>query len=99
MKKMVLAPLLAFAVNAQAGGFYTVNDLRTKPESVQIGYITGVADGLLRKSDNTICFVESMTIGQIVAVANKFMNEHPESFHLTAASHIDMALMKAFPCK
>ena len=58
-------------------------------------YVTGVADTI----DNLWCSSSSVTVGQIVKVVSKYLENNPEKLHLSASSLIMAALMQAFPCE
>lgn len=44
------------------------------------------------------CFPKQVTLGQIVQIVNKYLNENPEKLHFAAAPLIGAALVAAFPC-
>ena len=49
--------------------------------------------------DMKFCVDSRVTNGQLVAVVLKFLNDHPEITHLSAAGLIYGALSKSFPCR
>lgn len=60
-----------------------------------MGYITGVADAL----GTSVCLPDNVTIAQLGAVVTKYLNEHPDQWHLTGSHLIESALRTIFPCK
>jgi hypothetical protein len=99
--------LLAMTVPAHAG-FESGNSLKgfcdTKgwQEAVCSGYVTGVYDMLEGiSSENAIpplCVPADVTRGQLQAIVLKFLNEHPELLHYSAAALVNIAIRQAFPC-
>lgn len=72
-------------------------------ESFCVGYIAGVADGLETMQElagRKSCTPDAITQGQIRDVVKKYITEHPEKRHYTAASIVIMAIINAYPgCK
>jgi hypothetical protein len=107
---VVAGTLASGSVPALAGGFDSGNDLlddcsaKSGDNPVKagacLGYVTGVADVL---GGGTVidgiraCFVTATT-GQLKDVVLRYLNEHPETRHLVAASLVARALSEAFPC-
>jgi len=68
------------------------------------GYLAGIADahddfvagGLHGKE---WCKPENMKGKQLVRIVTKYLQEHPENLHYTAASLVANAFRKAFPCE
>jgi hypothetical protein len=75
------------------------------------GYIIGVRDAeettqLSLKAANIedkrslrFCVDPKVTNGQLINVVNKFLKDHPELSHLSAAALIQGAFAHSFPCK
>ena len=69
------------------------------------GYVTGTFDAfdalnsLKLSSPPLVCPSQSVTAGQMLAVAQKYLNDHPEDLHYVASSLLLEALGEAFPCK
>jgi hypothetical protein len=61
-----------------------------------MGFIIGVADS---HSDTLVCPPIGVTVGQMVDVARKYLNENPDKLHYAAYTNVAIALMHAFPCK
>ena len=59
------------------------------------GYITAIADTM---SDAKCRFHSGIRIGHVVDVVVKYLREHPETWRDSAASAVEAALRKAFPC-
>jgi len=69
-----------------------------------LGYIQGVADGLIlgrsiRDEEAFFCIPGSATSGQIMRVTKKYLSEHPEKLHQPAVTLVFLALVEAFPCE
>ncbi|MEK6804184.1 MAG: Rap1a/Tai family immunity protein [Nitrospirota bacterium] len=60
-----------------------------------MGYVTGVADSL----GGSICIPESVTISQLGAIVTKYLNEHPDEWHLAGSHLVTKALRVTFPCQ
>ena len=66
-----------------------------------LGYVMGVSDALQMAGLklNVFCAPSSVTAHQELAVVVKYLRDHPETWHYSAASDIGVALAMAFPCK
>jgi len=63
--------------------------------SLFIGYVRGVAD----TGDGVLfCIRNNVTVGQCVAVAEKYLENNPEKWNHEAAPLVIAALQQAFPC-
>jgi hypothetical protein len=69
--------------------------------SFMLGFINGMneADLLLDKAQKVFCLPDGLTAGQAILITNKFMGEHPEDLHRSAAAIIGRALYIAYACK
>ena len=70
--------------------------------SLCLGYVQGIVDAHVSYVEwgvmpPNFCIQRGVTVGQLVKVALKHMNEHPEKLHLTAASLVTNAFAFAFP--
>ncbi len=66
-----------------------------------VGYIAGVADGLMLGKDYGQwkgCLPADSTAQQLEDVTVKFLVEHPAGRHLLASGIVAEALARAFPC-
>lgn len=65
-----------------------------------LGYIMGAADGLsyANNEKRAYCLPASVTAGQVMDVVKRFMIEHPEERHRSAAEVVLIGLMMGFPC-
>ena len=74
------------------------NDNSKDPFMVALydGYVTGVADTLY---DISWCSPGNITIGQVLKIVSKYLNNNPENLHFSAYSLVEQALKEAFPCK
>lgn len=115
MKKFIVLKLtivLLFAVAHSASAAYFNGSLLNKycsseskyEQGMCLGYVVGVVDSFnttnpLQTSKRIICIPTAVTSGQLVLVIKKSMEEHPETFHLSASAHTLSALTAAFPCE
>jgi hypothetical protein len=60
---------------------------------VCMGYVQGVADAYA-----DACPPEDVQAEQVIRVAVKYLNDHPEKLHLNRAALTKAALKQAFPC-
>jgi hypothetical protein len=74
------------------------NDNSKDPFMVALydGYVTGVADTLY---DISWCSPGNITIGQVLKIVSKYLNNNPQNLHSSAYSLVEQALKEAFPCK
>jgi hypothetical protein len=75
-----------------------------------IGYIRGVTDTMITWKEVDIarkatgagpdhpCIPQSASVDELVRVAVKYLDDHPEDLHLPAESLVFGAMRKAFPC-
>lgn len=63
------------------------------------GYVIGISDALDFLDTSSYCPPKSITIGQTIGIAEKYLSNNPEERHLSASSLIIFSLQKAFPCK
>lgn len=68
----------------------------TAKAGVAIGYVMGVSDTL--HNSRVTCLPKAATIGQVVAVVQKFLGNNPAKRHLSADILIEAAIQDAFPC-
>ena len=59
-------------------------------------FLDGVVDTL--EEHSMLCNSNGLTAAQLRAVANKYLNEHPENWNGPAANLVESALRQAFPC-
>ena len=104
---VALACLPASAQGARF--FYTGNELWSLcsgksdyASGVCIGFVAGVADTLAVGTGilglGRACFPEQVTEGQARDVVKRYLEQHPERRHYTAANLVAEALVEAFPC-
>lgn len=100
MRKILLAALMAFTANVQAGlSYFDGNKFFGASEVAKLAYVQGIADAHATLKGELFCVPQNATAGQITDVAKKYLNDHPEDRHLTASSLILFSLKQAFPCK
>jgi hypothetical protein len=93
----------------ESGGLFTGNQFLSlcnlDREGDCLGYVAGVTDTLLSlqaaKPHMGYCIriPAAVTGGQLRDIAVKYLQEHPEERHYTAASEVILAMLNAFPCK
>ena len=106
---ILLALVIGFFFGAGAWGEYVLgkfravgNQYKQVEESGRTNYVTGLLDGIelgsiLDKEEISQLkdYVSQMSINQIKAIVEKYMNEHPEKWHYPVAPLIFQALRKA----
>jgi Rap1a immunity proteins len=89
------------------GGFTTGNDYRNLSEMEQLAYVKGAFDAImiiprgdaLNKNNRIMRIVartEGLQIGQLRAVVNKYLDEHPEDWHMPMGLLFYGAVSNAF---
>jgi hypothetical protein len=68
------------------------------------GYITGVSDaqetiGGTIPAAHIVCVPQEVTVAQEMAIVTRYLEDHPEKRHYSAASLVLSALLVSFPCK
>ncbi|HEV2542930.1 MAG TPA: Rap1a/Tai family immunity protein [Methylobacterium sp.] len=61
------------------------------------GYITGAFDAL--SVARLICPAEGTTTAQLLGIGRKFLNDHPELWHLHPSLVVQAGFQAAFPCR
>jgi hypothetical protein len=64
--------------------------------TLAFGYVLGVSDVMTEAG--TACQPKGATRGQVGDVVSKFLSDHPEQRHLSAAGLVTSAILQAFPC-
>lgn len=101
----LIAPLVFLATPVYAG-FHSGNSLHSicsEPQAsfasgVCLGYVLGLNDTYEATGIKFFCAPETVTAGQLMDIATKYLKDHPEARHYTAASQVSLALSEAFPC-
>ena len=108
---VVLAP--APAQEAKVSAFRNGNELyegctsnNQAKQAYCLGYVAGVID-LQRDAQSTdpaliaikLCVPRGVTLKQVADVVVDYLRRNPKSRHNTAASLVELALMRAWPCK
>jgi hypothetical protein len=92
----------------EARTFYTGNNLLSLCTSNGVletgvcrGFVGGIADAMALDPilGNRACIPVPVTLGQARDVVIRFLEQHPEARHYSAASIVALALAAAFPCK
>ena len=108
MKKLTVILLLAALLPATslAGGYYIEgNELLAWCEADNDacpGYIMGIDDShtaylQVDSMEPKFCIPEGVRANQLVKIAVKFLNDHPEDLHYPASIQVITALFEAFP--
>ena len=103
--------LLIPTTGSSAAGFYNGNRLWTacgsttdgEPPDICTSYVMGAVDSVLSAQDagamaKRICLPAQISGGQLADVVRRYLSEHPEARHYTAASVLWTSLNRAFPC-
>jgi hypothetical protein len=102
MRLLFVFPFVfAASVSAQASViFQTGNEFLRECEPTPTAFCLGVAAGYsdMLAVNGQICKQHSVTVAQVKDVIVKFLREHPENRHYSAASLAGVALTDAFPC-
>ena len=64
-----------------------------------LGYIQGFKEANALTPIPNFCVPDAVTLGQLIKVVVKYMDEHPEELHLLSGLVVREALQKAFPCR
>lgn len=68
------------------------------PSGLCTFYALGVIDRDAISDHPSFCMPSHVTVGQITDVVKKYLRDHPERRHYTAASVVGAAISVAFPC-
>ena len=89
-----------------AFAFLSGNQYRGLSKLEQLGYIEGAFDGIMLvpvsdlKKDTQIMRIEShtdgITVGQLHAIVNKYLDEHPENWNMPMSILFYAAISNAF---
>jgi hypothetical protein len=90
-----LATFAALWEKGRADGNVVYGDENIRKVEYFIGFVNGTA---FATRGRAWCSGEALAIGQISAIAAKFIREHPELWHLNPASLVERALGEVFPC-
>jgi len=101
---LILAACLAGYTNAPAATGVTGNELwsamqadRGTPErQFAVGYVAGALEASWILFFD--CAPPGVTVGQAFGIAKKYIREHPEDRHTSAADMVLGAMTDAFPC-
>ena len=109
--KLLITLLVTLGISMGSyGGFKTGGEVLQTCEDESdimivscIDYLMGVADtfSLVMKTSHVakvICIPPKVNGGQLSKVVVKYLNEHPEDLHYTAAGEVFYAYREAFPC-
>ena len=105
---VALACLPASAQEARA--LYSGNDLWSRCSGkgdLNIGlcggFVVGITDAMMGSgggiSGRRACIPLSVLVEQITDVVKRYLEQHPEQRHYSAASLVAQALSETFPCK
>jgi Rap1a immunity proteins len=94
---LLMSPNIALAATGNSLREYCAGPYHSQKWWMCFGYIGGSLDGF-RAQNIKFCIPPTSDPDQIVAVWNKFLENHPEKSHLLAAALIASAISDAFPC-
>jgi Rap1a immunity proteins len=98
---MVMAVVMPGNSQTTYGAFYSGNELfetcKRNP-AVCLGYVSGSFDAIGGEWGGRTCPPKEVTNVQIRDVVMKFLTDHSEHRHFSAAALIAIALSVAFPC-
>jgi hypothetical protein len=102
-----LSAVSAVASAQDAASFMTGNELKVFCRD-EGAYGRGICSGFASAVSGVVatehfagwraCFPDGVTRGQVSDIMVKFLDDHPEKLHLTAASLTAHAFAEAFPC-
>lgn len=61
-----------------------------------MGFVAGVHDAV---EGRTVCSPDTVTLGQLAAIVEKYLTDNPIMWDMSALDVIELALSKAYPCK
>lgn len=96
MKTILKLMIIAIAFHSSFANAVTGNEYRQMDYTHQVVYISGVFDTY---SGPPACIPEQVSVNQIVAIFNKYLNSHPEEWHFMASGLVYLSIFDAFPCK
>lgn len=103
MRKTILSlTLTLISAGAFGAGNYLNGSQLLEFYSDQANYDTGVFDGYVTgivDFNKGFCVPEEVTSIQLSKVVLKYLTEHPDQLHFSAASLVVPALEEAYPCK
>jgi hypothetical protein len=105
MRYLVAAICVTWLATMPARADFTGNDVKkfcaSQPTGFCLGYIFGSIDTMREYNENHVpvaCLPGGATSEQLIAVARKYLDDHPERLHLRGAALIIGAMIQAFPC-
>jgi hypothetical protein len=108
LRALVVATSLlwpAYTFAQDSSGYLTGGKLyetcTSSSSGICLGYVMGVSDTLNLNAFklNLYCPPKGGSANQELAVVIKYLRDHPETWHYSAASDVGTALATAFPCK
>jgi hypothetical protein len=102
---LIVAVVLLWPASGFCAGFQTGNDLYSECNSPKsspdfntcLAYVEGMADAFAGLP--LVCFPSHVTVGQTVDIVMKYLRDHPEDRHYSAAGEALEALGSVFPCQ
>ena len=78
----------------------TVGNNPSPADYLENGYFTGYVIGVSDMRDRlTICLPQGVTVGQLIAIVQKYLRANPEKWNHGAQDLVLNAFRTAFPCR
>jgi hypothetical protein len=68
----------------------------TMDAGIFMGYVMGVSDAMDKDTEYLLASPGKMTVGQVCSIVGKYLDNHPEEWHLSGAEIVRKALRDAF---
>lgn len=101
MALVVLFSFTAFGVNDEGPDKLDGSDLalscKESTQGFDAGYCLGIVEGVISTSKK-VCNRSAITLGDAVAVVDKYLQDNPDKLNKRDAVLVREALSKAYPC-
>ena len=105
---MLLLMMLFTTANAEATQRLNGNALMSmldaynqKPnDNFDAGFFAGYVSGVTETLNGVIwCTTGNLPLEQLLSIVSKYLDQHPEQWHMSAQYIISIALAEAYPCQ